>query len=538
MAREEHRLVEASPYPSLGSDGVRTVQPQLPSMRETLEGLFKNRLRIIKAMAITMALFLILALLVPARYAARVWLLVSSGTEYTVRPEAGQPSGVNQVALREEILATEVDILESPALHEAVIRKIGLDRLYPGYSHPSRWQLFKRSVSDSVRAVEGTFMKAPAARMPTPDPVRIADQYEFVPNLGITPQKIGSVIELSFSHRDPELAALTLNTLVAEYLVYRHRLYEDVQTPRVLQQLSEVKAQLEESDRKLSAFKDANGIANFSTQMDILLRREGQLAADQQDADNLARQLKRRLDDVRIQLAVTPEHVTEFSDLDTQTIQANLDKLRAREIEMRDHYLPESAPLVELRAQIASGEAELAKLQSGRTPGTVRTGRNRTFDAVDLDRSKSEADLNAASARLGRDNQQLAEVQAQVERLNKNQTELESLQRERAAEEDVFRSLSKTYADQKLLEDVNSRQITSVRAVADAEVPLASTGRRTLLFMTGLIASLMVGVAVATIYGRARRGYLSPEAVERSMGVLVLATIGESNSTVPAVRTS
>jgi uncharacterized protein involved in exopolysaccharide biosynthesis len=168
------------------------------------------------------------------------------------------------------------------------------------------------------------------------------------------------------------------------------------------------------------------------------------------------------------------------------------------------------------------------RLRTARTPLTVRTSRSRTFDAVDLDRSKSEADLNSARARLERDNQQLAELRTQVQRLNENETQLEALQRQRAVAEETYRSLTKTYEDRKLIEAVNARQVTTVRAVQKAQVPLQSTGLRKLLLLAGLVASLMVGMIAAAFLEYGRPVFLSPEAVERSLGVPVLATIADS----------
>jgi polysaccharide biosynthesis protein PslE len=525
MAIVEHRMVETRDYALLQAGGVR---PSLPSMREALGALFKNRGRILKAMAITFGAFLVLAILVSPRYAAHASLLVNSGTEYTVRPEAGQQTVVNQVAEHDQILGTEAEILQSRELQEAVVRKIGIDRLYPAYARPSLFRTVRLAVSDSVRTVQGLFVKVPPRPTAGDDPVRLAVEYDFSRNLNVAPQRIGNVIELTFRHRDPELAALALNTLVADYLDYRQRLYADVQTPRVMQQLSEVTLELEGSDSKLRTFKEENGISNFTTQIDILLHREGQLASDQQDADNIVKQLTSRLADVREQLSITPEQVTESSDMNIETIQAGLDKLRAREVEMREHYLPDSAPMVEIRQQIANGDAEVERMRTERTPLTVRTSRSHTFDAVDLDRAKSEADLNSARARLQRDNQQLAELRAQVQHLNESETQLEALQRERAVAEETFRSLTKTYEDRKLIEAVNARQVTTVRAVQKAEVPLESTGLRKLLLFAGVVASLMVGMAFAALLEYGRPAYLSPEAVERSLGVPVLATIADS----------
>jgi len=532
----EHRPVDTHDFALAQAGGVR---PSLPSMREALGALFKDRRRIIRAMAITFGVFLVFAILSVPRYAAHASLLVNSGPEYTVRPEAGQQTVVNQVAEREQILGTEVEILQSRSLQESVVRQIGLDRLYPGYAHPGLLHTLRRTFSDWLRSAQGLFVKLPPRLAGSDDPVRLAVEVKFSHDLGVMPQKIGNVIELTFRHRDPELAALALNTMVAKYQEYRQRLYADVQTPRVLQQLSEVKLQLDDSDRKLREFKEDNGISNFDMQMEILLHRQGQLAADQQEADNLVKQLTRRLDDVRGQLSTTPEQVTEYSDMDVATLQASLDRLRAREVEMSEHYLPDSVPLVEIRQQIDSGQSELEKLRAARTPATMRTSRNRTFDAVDLDRAKSEADLNAAQARLQRDDQQLAALRTQVAHLNESEMQLQELQRDRAVIDDTYRSLSKTYADRKLIEDVNSRQVTTVRALQKAEIPLNSTGLRQVLLVAGLVASLMVGMVFAALLEYGRPGFLSPEAVERSLGVPVLATIAESSGlSVPSGRTA
>ena len=206
---------------------------------------------------------------------------------------------------------------------------------------------------------------------------------------------------------------------------------------------------------------------------------------------------------------------------------------------MSEHYLPDSVPLVEIRQQIDNGEAELEKLRAARTPAMVRTSRNHTFDAVDLDRAKSEADLNSAQARLQRDDQQLAALRTQVAHLNESEMQLQALQRDRAVIDDTYRSLNKTYADRKLIEDVNSRQVTTVRALQKAEVPLNSTGQRQVLLVAGLVASLMVGMIFAALSEYGRPGFLSPEAVERSLGVPVLATIAESSGlSVPSGRTA
>ena len=154
----EHRSVETQGFALAQAGGIT---PSLPSMREALGALFKDRRRIIRAMAITFGVFLVFAILSVPRYAAHASLLVNSGPEYTVRPEAGQQTVVNQVAEREQILGTEVEILQSRSLQESVVRQIGLDRLYPGYAHPGLLHTLRRTFSDWLRSAQGLFVKLP-----------------------------------------------------------------------------------------------------------------------------------------------------------------------------------------------------------------------------------------------------------------------------------------------------------------------------------------------------------------------------------------
>lgn len=509
----------------------QTVTSSIPSFREILAALFKDREKILRSMAYTFGFMFVIALVIHSRYAATTSLVVTLGPEYTYRPEAGAQSLVNAAAEREQILATEIQILQSPSLIEDVIRKVGLERLYPDYVNKGPIATVvgavKRAVSATVRGVKSLL----GMQVPPPaddDPVKLAVE-DFQSDFDTQALRIGNVIELSYKHRDPDLAAETLNTLVAMYLERRQKLFNDVQAPVVNQQLTQAQQDLADADRNLREFKQTRGISNFDTQMDILLHQQGDLEKDRQDADNLSRQTAHRVQDLKAQLATTPVDVAQYSDTDTgqrlETLQDDLDQLRAKEIDMRANYLPESRPMVEIHRQIADREAAIAKLKQDASPSNVRMGRNTVYDAVSLDLMHAEADLNAQQTRLARDEQQLQQVRDSVAQLNQQQIDLQQLERQRTVLEDKYKDLVKTLGDRQLLENVDARRSANVHMLQPADVPIKSTGVRKALVLGGLVLSLLVGIVVAVFSEYSRRGYLSPESVERSLGLPVLVSI-------------
>ena len=275
-----------------------TTANTVPSVREVLTSLFKDRRRILQSMIAVVLLMFAAAFLVHPRYDAKASLMVSIGSEYTYRPEAGQQTMVNQVEDREQILRTEIEILKSPSLQEEVVRTVGLERLYPDYVHPGIVDSARRAVQDAFkslnRSVHTLFGTKNAVQAPR-DPVQLAVDQEFYKAMGAEALKVGSVIELSFTHEDPEIAAETLNTLIEVYLRRRQSLYVDVQLPMVSDELQKASQRLAQADEQLREFKTANDISNYDAQVDILLHQKGDLERDRNDADNVLRQLSRRI---------------------------------------------------------------------------------------------------------------------------------------------------------------------------------------------------------------------------------------------------
>jgi len=501
-----------------------------PSWREILAGAYRDRRKIALAAGLTFLAACTLAFVLPAKYPARATLLVLLGSEYTVRPEAGSPAIINDTLGRDQILNSEIGILGSDDLHLEVIRAIGLGQLYPRLLEPpgpvARALDAARALSDAAAVSLGL---APARARP-PSPLDLA-LIAFDRDLDIAPLKDGSVIDVTYRHRDPALAVRAVDTLVSRYLARRQAIYVDAQSAMVADQVAALRRDVDTATARLAAFKAAHGIADFGVQRDLLLRQRDALAAALHETEAAIAQSAGRLAALQKLLVATPAVVTEFSDTDTDAriaaIRTAVQTLQGKRDEMRAHYLPDSRPMQELQAEIGAREAELRQARTDRSASAVRVGRNATYDALDLERAHTLAEVQAQQAHRATLAVQIAALEAAVARLDAEEPALQDLQRQVSVADDNFRATARMLEDRRVMEDVAARRAANVRVIQAARVPARPHDLTALILFAGGLLSLLAAAAAAAAAGQARRGFIGPETLERTLGIPVLASISD-----------
>lgn len=499
----------------------------LPSSRELATSLFKDGRKILLTMATVFGLCFLVALFTDSRYAAKSSLLVLLGPEYGYRAPAGENGVFNAYFDREAILQTEINILNSRPLLEQVIRTVGLERIYPDLADPGLLSRATAAIRKGIKSLTGT------RSADDDDPVKLAVQ-SFSEDFEFEGERVGDVIHVAFTHEDPAIAAEVVNVTIRTYLEMRKHLFNDPQSSLVETQVADLQKALTEAQDQLQQYKASHDIADYGTQLDILLRRRGDLSRDQQEADNAVGQLTQRVAQLQAQLKTTPVDVTMYSDANPgerlKNVQTNLEDLKAREIDMMANYRPDSGPMREIREQIEKREAEINRIKRDDSAYAVRKGRNQVYDAISLELLKAQSDLSAAQARSSLDRTQLADLDKSIAELNQKRTDLGALERRAQAADEAFKSAAKIYADRRLTEDVSARKAANIRVIQPAEAPTKSTGVRKLIVIVGFVLALVSGAFIAISSEFNRRGFLSPEKLERSLGLPVLVSIPDSRA--------
>ena len=127
----------------------------------------------------------IVTFLLPPTYEAKSSLMVKFGREYVNRPGGRQYPDHLMSLHQEEVLNSEIQILTSQELIEKVLTTLKVETVYPAWSKPS---------------LEMTPLEAAILA--------------FEKKLTVEGVKKSNVIEVSFQHKDPKVAARVVNLLV------------------------------------------------------------------------------------------------------------------------------------------------------------------------------------------------------------------------------------------------------------------------------------------------------------------------------------
>ena len=503
----------------------------LPSLREMLGSAFADRRRILAAGGGVLGLALLLALLIPAKYAAQSSLVVLLGSEFTLRPEVGAPPSASQPMTSDEIMKAEIEILSGDDLHEQIVRHIGLATLYPTLlDPPGLLSQARTALLDGWDGLQRMVGVVPEPRMKL-DPVQLAVVTRFDPDLTVEATKDANVLTVTFRHKDAATAARVVNDLVAAYLERRRAIYGDMQSDTVEQQAGSEAAVLATADARLAAFKADHAISSYGTERDLLLHRRDLLLGEAQQAHAQQAGLTQRVASLGAELATTPQSVLAYTESDpdarASAAMAGLQDLRGKAADMATRFQPGSRLMADMQSQLAAREAELRRVTSDRAASALRTTRNATYDSLVLDRLRAETDLRAAVAQEAVATAQAGALATQLVALDRNEDELDRLTRARALAESTYGDTAKLLEDRRMVEAVAAARAANVRVIQAARVPIKPRPLKLIIALVGVVASLMAAAGTAVSGEVLRRGFIAPETLERRLGLPVLACVPE-----------
>ncbi|MBN8909230.1 MAG: hypothetical protein J0H99_22115, partial [Rhodospirillales bacterium] len=465
--------------------GTTTLPPGI-MLRDLMLSFHHSRRLIYLLVAIVMAASVAIAVQIDPSYQAKSSLLVLLGTEHTYRPAAGEQFMNSGGVDKEVVLRTEADILGSDDLHRAVIKQIGVDRLYPKMLEPPGE--FTQLVNEG-KAYVGEFLGMPnlAKANGDSDPISRA-LVKFNANLAIGVDRKSSVISLGFTHTDPKVAAEVLQVLEDQYFALRTKLFNDVQAPIVLKQQQEVGAQLAAAD-------DARA---------IMLKQQGDLETELTKLESRAAEQQARMAELDKQMAAATGGRADAA----AALQAMVSAYQKRQQDATTTYRGSPA-YDEARNQAMARQTDVANLKA-----------KHAFE-IQTERNKADSDLRAAVA--GRDavRAQLAALRQQVDKLDTEETELHRLERNRTVLEDNYKSVSKILGDRTVIENVEASRQSSVRVVEPPRPPAMPRPLRRLIVIGGALLSVILAVGVTLMSHFFRSIYLRPEALELDTGLPV-----------------
>lgn len=441
------------------------------------------------------ALGILGALALPVKYEAASRIQVSVGSERVFNPIVGPGQGA--VPEQQAITESEIELLQSPVIADRVIQQLGLARLYP----------------KTAKAIS----EAPQAERPVLYERAIVGLQENF-SAGAAPKN--PVIRTAFKHENPEIAALTLNTIIATYLTYRAELFSNEEGTALLDQKARAENKLKDVDLALETFLTTNSIGDFETEKTSIAGIYGNVTDQLYTVEAGISEARGRLSSLNRELAMTEPTIDLFVESNDQR---QLMDLRIRKEQLLATYQPDTP-------QVRAVEREIARVEAlvdgqGSATGVIRRGPNEVYQSLETQRAQLEAEANALSDRLAELRRQKERLEARQITLTRLEPRYQELLRERALLENQVRSLSVRSEEERLNREVSETEFDNIQILEPARVPSKGSSLRKPVAVLALLFAGFTGLLAGLMWAFTRSTLPTGSSAGRSFDLPVLATV-------------
>ncbi len=187
---------------------MKTPEPTRASFRDFLNVIFKRKYQILLFFFVIFSAVAFATLLTKPTYQATCQILVKPGQEKIFMPATGSPSPVISVN-REEQLNSEIEIIKNRSLVQEVVEAIGAATIYPELDGKEKGMFASvfSGLKEQQSALEKTLLKLQK-------------------NLDVQGIKKSNIIQISFNHTSPKMAAAVVDMLARRYLDKRAKVYK------------------------------------------------------------------------------------------------------------------------------------------------------------------------------------------------------------------------------------------------------------------------------------------------------------------------
>lgn len=471
------------------------------ALLEILTVFFKDSRRIGLVFLVCMALTVVVSLLPSKKYTSDAALLLRLGREYVYTPEVGDTNTGTPIAYdREQTLLAEAKILTSREIKISVLDKMGVAQIYPELATSPPEKQRNTALLAFERSLDAELLKG------------------------------SNLMQVSFTHTNPEVAANVLTQVVDAYLQRRSVIFASAAYGTAEADFVARTMQLNAAEAKLAALKGERSIRAFGEEQSLLLAQRNSLEMRQADTELALAQTNARTTSLKDSLSGLQGDVTLSSETQRSEAIENARKLmldlKLRERDLSAKFLDSNLAVQDVRADIER-TSEFVREMEAKPTRTVRTGRSPARDVVESDLLRTLADRQQARAGASALVAQRVAIDKRLAAFAATEIELPALERERRFAEVNYDAAAKRLRDEQALEDLDRKRRSNVSIVQAPVVPLQAKSMQPVILLVGLFLSLCAALFTAFLSALLRDTFLTPDQVERRLGLPMLAAIPE-----------
>ena len=413
-------------------------------------------------------------------------------------------------------MRTQQELLKSRSLAERVIDELRLDRSSPRVQNnltldsPAASNEEESSAPAETRGDYLDRLIAGYQKMSNPSSRntdvlgREAVIRGFLGSLTVEPVRNSRLVKLHVDNTNPALAARIANTAVQAYIAMamERRLEATSYAKNFLEdQIKQVKAKLEESERRLSAYAQSNQIVTLDEKTSAI----NQTYVEYATALAKAEQETIRTGAVFAEMRRNPE--VSAAVVDNKTIQTFKERRAKLHVEYQENlrvFKPEFPKMLQLKAQIAELDSQIQG-EIAAVAGSLK------------------AQFDAAAGQEGQIRDKLAQTRKAVLTTQEQSIDLNLLKREVDTNRQLYDNLLQRFKEIGISANISSNNISVVDSAEPPLFPHKPNLATNLLI--GLVAGLLLGAAIVVALEVMDDSIKYPDEVERILGLPLMGVI-------------
>src|SRR5579872_825943 len=488
----------------LDGDTTRSrVEQPVPTARELAVVLFRRRRVFVWVSALVFAISILYAVF-GTKYQANMKILVRRGrADAPLSAGENAPLDLTRMAVTEEDLNSEVELLHADDILRKVVDETGLDQR--DWFHFVRWH-------------DGPPQREERAAR------RLASKVK------IEPLKKTNLIAIGYAADDPQMAQRVLQSLARAYL----EKHMAVHRPRgelhfFEQQIDESRRELEASKQRLLQFAALRGSVAAALQRDLAVQKLSEMDASHRQTQVDLAETQQRVAELRKLLTAIPERTTtQVRTADNpellKALKSSLLDLQLKRTQLLTKFEPNHRLVQEVDQQIAQSQATIAA-ENAAPVRDETTEKDAHYEWAKAELEKSEVQSKALAARVSATNSQKFAYQSIARRLGEDAVTQDDLLRNEKAALDNYLLYVKKQEEARMNDALDERGIVNVAVAEQPVAPALPVWSAAMILMVGFCTAGAAGTSAAFLADYLDPAFRDPEDVLASLHVPVLASL-------------
>lgn len=495
---------------------MKTTTPSQTTMRDFLYTTFKRKNQILFFAIFSLSIVAIGTFVIDPVYEASTKLLVKVGRENVYIPSnAGSEPIINFNS--EAQINSEIALLKGNALAEKVFQSLGITTIYNDIAKTKKPMFIIH------------FLKNDNSQNSLKDKALLL----FQKNLKVEGIKTSNVIDVSFKHKDPKIAAQVVNAIADAYLNLHLEVYKSKQSYNFFKdQSDQLENRLKKAEDKLKSFKESNNITAIKEEQNLLLNQKSDLYSGLNATISEKVAVQNRIKQLQHHFGKTSATIPQSNEVDLNpylinTLESSLIQLELKEKELLGKYTQNSHLVQNVREEINIVRDKLAK-QEEKHYGRSSYGPNMIYQRLEEEIFTNKAELKALIGKIQTQESQLLKYDEKLDKLKQLEISYAQIQREVDSNRQDYQLYRTRLEESRISNEMDEKKIANVSIVEVAQPPFKPVSPKVFLNLgLGFLFAVFGGFGIAFFLEYLNDKLEKIEDVEKYLDLPVLTSLPE-----------